>query len=160
MGVNLMKYQIVCVGNIKEKFYTEALNEYTKRLSRFADIEVIELAEEKLKADRQSEIDQVIKKESDRIIQKLSGYVILCDIGGKMLDSVALSQKLEEIKQTSSTITFVIGGSFGVDNRVREKANYLLSFSKMTFPHQLMRVILAEQVYRAETIVRNVTYHK
>ena len=155
-----MRYNIVCVGNIKEKYYTQAVEEYVKRLSRFADVSILKVEEEKLRHDRPSDIIQVIEKEGERLLAKCNGYVVLCDIGGKMLDSVALSKTLQSIKQQDSIITFVIGGSYGTSEKVRNRADFRLSFSPMTFPHQLMRVVLCEQLYRAETIAKNIAYHK
>lgn len=155
-----MKYQIVCVGSIKEKYLEDAISEYKKRLSKFGQISILQVEEEKLIQDRQSEIEKVKVEEGKRILSKLSGYVILCDLQGKMCSSETLSQKLQSIKQNNSTITFVIGGSYGVSEEVKKRADELLCFSPMTFPHQLMRVMVFEQIYRAETIAHHIPYHK
>ena len=155
-----MKYQIVCVGTIKENYLTQAIQEYTKRLGKFSQVSIIQVEEENLTQDRQSEIEKVKQEEGKRILSKLTGYVILCDLEGKMCDSEALSQKLQIIKQNSSTITFIIGGSYGVSEEVKKRADEKLCFSPMTFPHQLMRVMLFEQIYRAETIAHHIPYHK
>lgn len=160
MGVILMKYQIVCVGSIKEQYLKDALKEYEKRLSKFGQVSIVEIEEEKLSFGRPSDIERVKGEEGKRILSKVSGYVILCDIQGKLITSEELSCKLEQVKQTSSTITFIIGGSFGVSEDVKKRANERISFSLMTFPHQLMRVILLEQIYRAETIMHHIPYHK
>ncbi len=155
-----MKYQIVCVGSLKEKYFIDAVKEYQKRLSKFGEVRIIEVAEEKLTSCHASDVEKVKEKEGERLLEKCSGYVILCDLQGENISSTQLSQKLENIKQQHSTITFVIGGSYGVSEKVKKRADYLLCFSPMTFPHQLMRVILLEQIYRAETIAHHITYHK
>ena len=108
----------------------------------------------------QKDIELVVEKEGERILENLKGYVVLMDINGVMLDSVGLSNKIADIQNISSTINFVIGGSYGTSEKVKSRADFKLSFSKMTFPHQLFRVMLLEQVYRAFTIQNNVTYHK
>lgn len=155
-----MKYNIVCVGNLKEKYWASACEEYQKRLGKFGQVSIIEVEEEKLTSDRPSEIEKVKQAEGKRILAKLSGYVVLCELTGTMLSSEKLAEKIEQIKQNSSNITFVIGGSYGVSEEVKQSADYALCFSPMTFPHQLMRVMLLEQIYRAETITHHITYHK
>lgn len=156
-----MNINIVCVGTIKERYLSEAIQEYSTRLSKWASVKIIELAEEKLpKNYSDKDIENVKSKEGKRILDNIKGYTILMDISGKELTSVELSEKIDTIKNTSSTITFVIGGSYGVSDEVRNMANARLSFSKMTFPHQLFRVMLLEQIYRAFTISNNVAYHK
>lgn len=157
-----MNINIYCVGNIKEKFYVDAINEYTKRISRFAKINITEVKEEQLcKNFSNADILNVKKKESARLNEKISnGYTILLDVNGCGLSSEELAKKFKEVENISSTINFVIGGSYGVDYNELNKIDFKLSFSKMTFPHQLMRVILCEQVYRALTINNNITYHK
>lgn len=156
-----MNINIICVGSIKESYLNDAILEYKTRLSKWANVKIIELKEEKLpKNYSEKDIENVIEKEGSRIIEYLKGYTILLDIGGKELDSVGLANKITEDQNTSSTINFVIGGSYGTSQKLKEKADYRLSFSKLTFPHQLFRVMLLEQVYRAFTIINNVTYHK
>lgn len=156
-----MKINIVCVGTIKEKYLTEAIGEYTKRISRFATCNIIEVKEEKLPNNySDADIDHVKECESERLIEKISGHAILLDIKGKMLDSVQFSRKIEDIKQSSSTISFIIGGSYGVSDKLKNLCKDSISISYMTFPHQLMRVILLEQIYRAFTISNHITYHK
>lgn len=159
-----MKITIIGVGKIKEKFYEQAIAEFTKRLSRYCKLEIIEVADEKTPDGASAQVNDNIKgKEGDRILSAIreDAYVIALAIDGKMLDSVQLSEKLEQLGiNGNSSITFVIGGSLGLDSRVLARADYRLSFSKMTFPHQLMRVILLEQIYRAYRIMKNEPYHK
>ena len=159
-----MKITVICVGKIKEKFYTQAIMEYSKRLSRYCKLEIVELADEKTPENAGEQVNLNIKaKEGDRILSAIKddAYVIALAIEGKMLDSVELSQKIEKLGiNGTSNITFVIGGSVGLDKRVLDRADYKLSFSKMTFPHQLMRVVLLEQIYRSYRIMKNEPYHK
>jgi len=143
------KVNIVCVGKIKEKFYTDAVNEYAKRISRFAKLNIIELAEK-----------ENPEKECDSILKSLKGYKIVLAIEGEKVNSVSLAKKIQTQIDKGNEITFVIGSSCGLDNRVKSQADYLLSFSDMTFPHQLMRVILCEQIYRAFMINAGSEYHK
>ena len=151
-----MKINIVCVGNIKEKYFVDAIAEYSKRLSRFVNLKIVELPQCKV-----DEPNQTLKFEEQKILEVIEGYVILLDIGGKQLSSPDLAQTIKNLEVNGiSTITFIIGGSFGVSNAVREKAHLCLSFSLLTFPHQLFRVILLEQIYRAYTINNNMPYHK
>lgn len=159
-----MRITIVCVGKIKESFYREALAEYAKRLSKYCRFEIIEVADEKT-PDGASDIlcEQILKKEADRILAKLpnDGYIISTAIEGKKYDSIAFSRKLEDITLKGvSHIVFLIGGSLGIHKELKDKSDLLISFSDMTFPHQLMRVILAEQIYRAFRIQKNEPYHK
>lgn len=159
-----MKITVVCVGKIKEKFYVQAIDEYVKRLSRYCKLEVIEVADEKT-PDHASDVvnEQIKSKEGERILgaMKDDSYVIALAIDGEMLDSVKLSKKIEKLGVDGcGHITFVIGGSLGLASEVMKRADYKLSFSKMTFPHQLMRVILLEQVYRSYRIMMNEPYHK
>lgn len=152
-----MKIKIVCVGKIKEAYLDDAILEYKKRISKYSNIEICEVKDESNQLDEK----KVLELEAERIIPNLEGYVIGLVIKGNMLDSIELAKKIDEVSTyNNSTITFVIGGSYGLSNKVIEKMNYKLSFSKMTFPHQLMRVILLEQVYRAFKINNNETYHK
>ncbi len=159
-----MRITLIAVGKIKEKFYTEALSEYSKRLSKYVKLEVIEVADEKT-PDQASEREkaQILDKEAQRILAKLpnGAYVVPLAIEGKMLSSEGLSEKLAELGlQGDSHVAFIIGGSLGLADSILDRADFKLSFSKMTFPHQLMRVILLEQVYRAFRIMRNEPYHK
>ena len=157
-----MKISIVTVGKIKEKYLSDAIKEYSKRLSKYCDLQIIEVADEKTKENSSETEDlQTKAKEGDRILKyiKDSMYVITLEIDGKMLSSVELSEKIDSLcLEGKSNICFVIGGSLGLDKRISDRAD--LSFSKMTFPHQLMRVILLEQVYRSFRIIHNEPYHK
>lgn len=159
-----MQYTILCVGKIKEKFYSEAVLEYRKRLSRYAKTEIVEVTDEKT-PDRASKLkeEQIRKKEGDRILSKLrdSMYVVALDIHGKEYDSVQFADHLGDcMLQGKSHIVFVIGGSLGLHSSVLERADERVSFSHFTFPHQLMRVILLEQIYRANRIMNHEPYHK
>lgn len=159
-----MKITICCVGKIKEKFYSQAIEEYSKRLSKYCKLEIKEAADEKTPDSASDTVNRMIKeKEGDRLLSfiKDDSYVIALAIDGKMLDSVELSEKIDNLMLSGkSDIVFVIGGSLGLDKRVLDRADYKLSFSKMTFPHQLMRVILLEQIYRSFRIIKNEPYHK
>lgn len=159
-----MKITCVVVGKIKEKYFTDAIKEYSKRLSRYCKLEIVELADEKT-PDGASEAEEVAirEKEGERILKALKddAYVIALAIEGKMLNSVELSQKIERLGVSgTSHIAFVIGGSLGLAPAVMKRADYTLSFSRMTFPHQLMRVVLLEQLYRSYRILKNEPYHK
>ena len=159
-----MKITLVTVGKIKEKFYTDAIAEYAKRLSRYCKLEIIQVADEKT-PDKASEAEeqQIKDKEGKRILEQIKdgAFVIALAIDGKMLDSVELSEKIEKLGVSGiSSIAFVIGGSLGLSDRVLKRADYKLSFSKMTFPHQLMQMILLEQIYRSYRIMNHEPYHK
>lgn len=159
-----MKITILSVGKIKEKFYTEAVNEYTKRLSRYCKLEIVQVADEKTTENStENEMDIVKQKEAERLLKYISeeAYVITLEIKGKDLDSVELAEKIEQLGiRGVSHIIFVIGGSLGLHQSISKRADLKLSFSKMTFPHQLMRVILLEQIYRSYRIINNQPYHK
>lgn len=159
-----MKITILCVGKIKEKFFTMAIEEYVKRLSRYCKLEIIEVADEKTDENASEAEEKMVKqKEGERLLKQIKdgAYVIALAINGKQLDSVELSQKIEKCGVMGcSHITFVIGGSLGLDERILNRADYKLSFSNMTFPHQLMRVILLEQIYRSYRIMNGEPYHK
>ena len=156
-----MNINIVCVGNIKEKFIEQAIQEYKQRISKFANVNIVEVKEEKLTKNYSlKDVEICVEKESEKILNQLKGYSILLDIDGKMLSSVELAKKMENIFLTNSTINFIIGGSYGVSEKLKNSVNFRLSFSKLTFPHQLFRVNVLEQIYRAFTIINNITYHK
>ena len=159
-----MKITIVCVGKIKEKFYRDALAEYTKRLSRYCSLAIMEVADEKTKEQASETECAIIKdREGERILKSIrdDGYVIALAIDGKTLDSVELSEKIDKLGLSGkSNVYFVIGGSLGLSDAVMKRADYKLSFSRMTFPHQLMRVILLEQIYRSYRIINHEPYHK
>ena len=148
--------KIICVGNIKEKYLEDAIKEYSKRISKYTKLEIIEVN------DLSNLEDKCLKKEAELIEKHLDqkDYIITLDIEGKEISSVDLSNKINEINISYPNIVFIIGGSLGLDNSIKEKANYSLSFSKMTFPHQLFRVILLEQIYTSFKILNNETYHK
>lgn len=159
-----MKITCVVVGKIKEKYFTDAIKEYSKRLGRYCKLEIVELADEKTPDGASEAEEQAIReKEGERIRKALKddAYVIALAIEGKMLDSVELSRKIESLGiGGTSHIAFVIGGSLGLAPAVIKRADYALSFSRMTFPHQLMRVVLLEQLYRSYRIMKNEPYHK
>ena len=159
-----MKITILSVGKVKEKFYREAIEEFVKRLSRYCKLEIIEVSDEKTEEQAsETEIRLVKEKEGERLIKNIKddSYVIALCIDGKQLDSEELSEKMEKLGvQGISHICFVIGGSLGLSDAVIKRADYKLSFSKMTFPHQLMRVILLEQIYRGFRIMNHEPYHK
>jgi len=159
-----MKIDICCVGKIKEKFLRDAIDEYSKRLSRYIKLEIIEVADEKT-PDNASELveSQIKEKEGSRLLSKIKddAYVIALAIDGKNYSSTELADYINSLGLKSiSHIQFVIGGSLGLSPEVLKRADMKLSFSKMTFPHQLMRVILLEQIYRSYRIINNEPYHK
>lgn len=159
-----MKITLITVGKIKEKFYTDAISEYSKRLSRYCKLDIVQVADEKT-PDGASELQerQIREKEGERILAQIrdGSYVIALAIEGEMLDSVGLAEKIDRLGVSGqSQIVFIIGGSLGLSDAVMRRADYKLSFSKMTFPHQLMRVILLEQIYRSYRIVHGEPYHK
>lgn len=159
-----MKITVVTVGKIKEKFFEEAIREYSKRLSRYCRLEILQVADEKT-PDKASEAleNQIKEKEGERILAQIrdGAYVIALAIEGKMLDSEELADKINTLGISGvSQIIFVIGGSLGLSKKVLDRADYKLSFSRMTFPHQLMRVVLLEQVYRGYRIICGEPYHK
>ncbi|MBQ8279368.1 MAG: 23S rRNA (pseudouridine(1915)-N(3))-methyltransferase RlmH [Roseburia sp.] len=159
-----MKITVLCVGKIKEKFYRDAIAEYEKRLSRYCKLEIVEVADEKTPDNASDLVERQIKeKEAERMEKyiKEGAYVCALAIDGKQLDSVELSEKIEGLGTSgTSHIIFMIGGSLGMSEALLKRADMKLSFSKMTFPHQLMRVILLEQVYRAYRIMNHEPYHK
>lgn len=149
--------KIICVGKIKEKFYRDGINEYLKRLSKYTKIEIVEVEDYN---DNNKNI--VLEKEKDLILKKINSkdYIITMEIEGNLIDSVTLANKIDNILINNSNITFVIGGSYGIHQDIKNISNYKLSFSKLTFPHQLFRLILLEQIYRSFKIIKNETYHK
>jgi len=150
--------KILCVGKIKESFIKDGISEYTKRISGYDKIQIVEVKE-----FNQKTIKQNIYDEGTLLLQEISDkdFVITLEIKGRFLTSEELAEKIIEINNYHSTrIVFVIGGSNGLDDRVIQRSNYHLSFSKFTFPHQLMRLILTEQIYRALTIINHQEYHK
>ncbi|HEM3578006.1 TPA: 23S rRNA (pseudouridine(1915)-N(3))-methyltransferase RlmH [Streptococcus suis] len=159
-----MKIKLITVGKLKEKYLKDGIAEYSKRLGRFTKLELIELADEKTpdKAS-QAENEQILKKEAERIIAKIGDrdYVIALVIEGKQFPSEEFSKKLSDIAVSGySDITFIIGGSLGLDPQVKKRANLLMSFGQLTLPHQLMKLVLIEQIYRAFMIQQGSPYHK
>ena len=159
-----MKIKIVTVGKLKEKYLKDGIAEYSKRLSRFANLEMIELADEKT-PDRasNSENQKILELEGTRILSKISDrdFVIVLAIEGKTLSSEEFSKQLEQAPINGfSTLTFVIGGSLGLSPQVKKRANLFLSFGRLTLPHQLMRLVLVEQIYRSFRITAGHAYHK
>lgn len=155
----MMKIKIVSVGSIKEKFFKDAISEYLKRLTRFAKIEIIEVDETKIQ--NKSE-EQVKKEEGERLLKRIGQdeFVFLLDLKGELISSEVLAQKINDlINKGISPLTFVIGGTLGLSEEVRKRANIKLSISKMTFTHQMCRMIILEQIYRAFKIINNEEYH-
>lgn len=146
---------IIAVGSIKENYFKESINEYLKRINKFHKIKIIEVKDEK-----NQEIALV--KEKDNILKHIKNkdYVIALDINGEQITSLNLANKIDNIFNHNSHIVFIIGGSYGLHDDIKALANYRLSFSKLTFPHQLFRIILLEQIYRSFKILNNETYHK
>lgn len=159
-----MKITVVCVGKIKEKFFGDAIREYEKRLSRYCKLSIVELQDEKTPDGASAALEEQIKRrEGERILKVLpeGAYTVALAIQGKQCSSEELAETIEKLGVNgTSHIVFIIGGSLGLSEEVFLKADYLLSFSKMTFPHQLMRVVLLEQVYRSYRIISGEPYHK
>ena len=148
--------RIITVGKIKEEYLKAAIDEYTKRLSKYTKINLIEVPDENF------DISKTLLKEKESILKYINekDYIITLEIDGKELSSVELSNKINDILTNYSDITFIIGGSYGLHDDIKKRSNYSLSFSKLTFPHQLFRVMLLEQIYRSFKIINNETYHK
>ena len=159
-----MKITLITVGKIKEKFYSQAIEEYSKRLSKYCKLEIKEAADEKTPDNASETVEDGIRdKEGERILKYVrdDAYVVTLEIEGKLLTSEELAKKIENLGiQGTSHIIFIIGGSIGIGKEVLKRSDYALSFSKMTFPHQLMRVILLEQIYRSYRIISHEPYHK
>ena len=159
-----MHISIVCVGKIKEKFFTGAVDEYKKRLSRYCKLDIIEVADEKTPDGASETVEEQIRiKEGERILKHIKddGFVVTLEIKGEMLSSEQLAAKIEQLGiRGVSHVQFIIGGSLGLSKEVMARSDYRLSFSRMTFPHQLMRVILLEQIYRSYRIIKGEPYHK
>ena len=159
-----MKITLITVGKIKEKYLKDAIAEYSKRLSRYCKLEIVEVADEKTPDNASDTVEDAIRdKEGERILKyiKEDAYVITLEIAGKMLTSEEMAEKIEKLGvQGTSHIIFIIGGSIGLGREILKRSDYALSFSKMTFPHQLMRVIQLEQIYRSYRIINHEPYHK
>lgn len=159
----MVNIKIVCVGKLKETYHKDAVNEYTKRLSRFAKIKIIEVEDEKLKENASIKEEQlVLQKEGQRIISQIKDdeFVFLLDLHGKEISSEDLALKMKNTINNYSTISFVIGGSLGLSDEVRNRSDFALKLSPMTFTHQMTRIIILEQIYRTFKINSNQTYHK
>ena len=149
--------KIICVGKIKEKYLKDAIEEYKKRLSKYTKLQIIEVS------DIDNPSKEIVLLKEKELIEKhidIRDFVITLEIEGNMLDSVEFAKKIDSIFNTNSTITFIIGGSLGLHDDIKNRSNYKLSFSKLTFPHQLFRVNLLEQIYRSFKINNNEAYHK
>ena len=158
-----MKVTLICVGKVKEKFYRDAIKEYEKRLGAYIKLNTIEISDEKVKVENDSEISLAMEKEGNNILSKIKDnqYVITLEILGKNLSSEEFASKIDNLMLTGkSDVTLVIGGSYGLSDSVKKRSDFALSFSRMTFPHQMMRVVLLEQVYRAYRIITGASYHK
>lgn len=149
--------KIICLGKVKEKYLQDGIDEYIKRISKYTQVKIIELEDEGIKDDKVA-----LKKEKEKILKCLNtkDYIIALDISGKEMTSLEFADKIDKTLIINSDITFIIGGSYGLDEEIKSLSNYRLSFSKMTFPHQLFRLILLEQIYRAYKINHNEEYHK
>lgn len=159
----MLHINIICIGKIKEQYLKDAIDEYKKRLGKYCMLNIVELPDEKIPNNASEKECLLVKeKEGDLILNNLKkdSHIICLDLKGKQFTSEEFADKIENISINNSNITFIIGGSLGISNKVLNSANELLSFSKMTFPHQLFRVFLLEQIYRAFKINNNETYHK
>lgn len=154
----MLKINLIAMGDIKEKYLKEAIDEYIKRISRFAEIKIIELRENAPK--NSGEILTCLKKDAEEIKKHIKGYPICLDIKGKMFTSEEFASKISNTTLNNSEISFIIGASNGLDDTIKSTCKEKISFSPMTFPHQLMRVIFLEQLYRSFTILNNIAYHK
>lgn len=152
----MIQIRIVCVGNLKEKFWKEGIDEYLKRLSKFCKLNIIELAEQ----NKYQEIEKIKEAEGREILCQLQGKNYLLDLNGKTFSSEEFSKEIETSSLENSTLTFIIGGSYGVSEEVKSAVKNKISFGKMTFPHNMMRLILVEQIYRAFMISAGANYHK
>ena len=157
----MVKINIVAVGKVKEKYFSEGINEYAKRMSKYAEFSIIEVQEENFSKVDDGIIEIIKEKECQRIMPHLKGTIIALAIEGKKYDSNSFSKSLQKfIDQSGGTVTFVIGGSYGLSDKVKKEAKELISFSDMTFPHTMFRLMLSEQIYRAFSIISGSGYHK
>lgn len=159
----MLSINIICIGKIKEKYLKDAINEYSKRLTKYCKLNIIELPDEQIPDKLNINISNEIKnKECNNILNHLKKdtYMICLDLKGKEVSSEEFSKNIEKISMLSSNITFIIGGSLGLNETILQKANQKICFSKMTFPHQLIRVFLLEQIFRAFKISNGETYHR
>lgn len=157
----MIKINLVAVGKVKEKYFAEGIAEYAKRLGRFCDFRIIELEEENYKRVDEATISTIKKREGERILQQVKGYVIATSPEGKKLSSEGLADKIKRLSDEGKGVfTFVIGGSYGLSDEVKARADEKISFSDMTFPHTLFRLMFTEQLYRAFSIIGGSAYHK
>lgn len=156
----MIKVNVVAVGKVKEKYFADGISEYAKRLSRFCEFKIIEIQEENYKNVDEGLAEIIKEREGERILPHLKGYVLAMAIEGKKYSSVKLAEKIKNLSNTGGVITFVIGGSYGLSDAVKKRADELTSFSDMTFPHTLFRLMLSEQIYRAFCIINGSAYHK
>lgn len=157
-----MEIKIIAVGNLKEKYWKEASNEYVLRLSKYTKVQIIEIDEAKVSSETGAYLEKAKDEEGQRILKKIKAneQVVLLDLEGQKLNSLELAKQIEQIFIKTSTVVFVVGGSYGVSQAVKQRADLIMSFSNLTFPHQLFRVILLEQLYRSFKIINNEKYHK
>lgn len=156
----MIKINLITIGDIKEQYLKQAIEEYSKRITRFAELKIVEIKENSPKNNTSGEILNCLKKDAVEIKKYLKGHIICLDPNGKQYSSEELASKIEKISLSSSEISFIIGASNGIADEIKSISNEKISFSKLTFPHQLMRVIFLEQLYRAFTINNNISYHK
>ena len=156
----MIKINVVCVGKVKEKYFLDGISEYKKRLSRYCDFTITELKEENFEKPDETLISLIKKREAERILPNLKGFVIVTDIKGKKISRTEFASLIKTKGDEKGAITLVIGGSYGLDQSVKEKADYKISFSDMTFPHTMFRLMLTEQLYRAFSIIHGSNYHK
>lgn len=159
----MLNINILCIGKIKEKYLRDAIDEYSKRLSKYCKLSIIELPDEKIPNKiNENIINEIKRKECNAILNniKKDSYIFCLDLSGKQFSSENFSQELQNISMENSSITFIIGGSLGLTNELLSKSNQKICFSKMTFPHQLIRVFLLEQIFRAFKISNGETYHR
>lgn len=159
-----MQIRVLAVGKLKEQYLVEGIEEYSKRLGRYERLEIVELRKESFSEPLSAkEVEEILRREGERILKEIKprSFLVALDRGGRALSSEELAEEIQRAALAgSSQLVFVIGGSLGLDERVLKRADLVLSFSKFTFPHQLMRLILLEQIYRAFTILNNERYHK
>ena len=156
----MQRVTVLCVGKLKEKFYIDAAAEYVKRLDRFAAVEIFEADEGDVRDTGEASVNAALKKEAEQILPRLQGYTVALDIDGRQMSSTEIASLIHREKMNNSVFTFVVGGSHGLHRSVKDAARLRLSFGKITLPHTLCRVVLAEQVYRAFMINANSVYHK
>ncbi len=156
----MIRINLVAVGKVKEKYFLDGISEYAKRLSRYCEFNIIEVKEDNFEKVDLATIDIILNKEAERILPNLKGKVYCMAIEGKKFNSQSFSEEISKASLNNQTLTFVIGGSYGIAESVKQKADKLISFSDMTFPHTMFRLMLTEQIYRAFSILNGSAYHK